>query len=327
MAACDGTAQTDRLLDDIEEVEEDIEDPRPDQRGGGVSRTGTGKEKHRQTVETHNDERAGLVTSQKKIQGTLSELVAHFPSGREIAPLLKGVSETANREGLEVRRFEAMAEIPRSDLFVAEVPVNIELYGDYHTVARFFDELSRLPRIVSVKDISIGDSETNGRDSMVTMTGQLVTYRMLTSEEILRFSADSKGGSSPIASRSGSTFSQRAKKSHELGDDHDSNASRDVLQSMNVETSVQPKSSVLQRYELNEYVLVGAGAVSERFALVRDPTGDEHVVEIGDYIGTNWAQVSAIDRDSIVLEEKLQRNDGDRLVIERRLNVSGAMDR
>lgn len=89
--------------------------------------------------------------------------------------------------------------------------------------------------------------------------------------------------------------------------------------------------SILQQYDLNEYVLIGAlsplSANPRPYGLVRDPAGDEHVVEIGDYIGKNWGQVSSINRDSIGVKEKFQLNDGDLLVTEKLLRLGGGMGR
>ena len=52
--------------------------------------------------------------------------------------------------------------------------------------------------------------------------------------------------------------------------------------------------SILQQYDLNEYELVGTllplSANPRPYGQVRDPTGDEHIVEIGDYIGKKPGQ-------------------------------------
>ena len=147
------------------------------------------------------DEKATLAAAQKSLQAELDELSKMLPHGTEIGAFLKGVSETGNRVGLEVRRFDVIDEIPLPEKFYAEVPVNIEVYGDYHTVARFFDELSRLPRIVYVQDISIGDPETVDEDTMVTVTGQAMTFRSLTADEVAP--ADKKKGGKKKGGRKG----------------------------------------------------------------------------------------------------------------------------
>ena len=90
-----------------------------------------------------------------------------------------------------------MDEVPLPDKFYAEVPVKVEVVGDYHTVARFFDELSRLPRIVHVQDMRIGDPKTVDEDTMVTVTGQIMTYRWLSWDESIPDLWDMCAGISP----------------------------------------------------------------------------------------------------------------------------------
>jgi len=38
--------------------------------------------------------------------------------------------------------------------FYAEIPVSIKVAGNYHNVGLFFDKVSRLSRIVNIKDIT-----------------------------------------------------------------------------------------------------------------------------------------------------------------------------
>ena len=38
----------------------------------------------------------------------------------------------------------------------AEIPVDVEVGGGYHTIALFFDSVSKLPRIVNINNIKMG---------------------------------------------------------------------------------------------------------------------------------------------------------------------------
>ena len=95
------------------------------------------------------------------------------------------------------------------------------------------------------------------------------------------------------------------------------------------ESKVHP---VLQRYDLNEYELIGVRwfrwartrKLMDRFATRPVMT---HIIEIGHYIGKNWGQVSSINRDSIGVKETFQMHDGDELIIEKFLKVGGGMGR
>jgi type IV pilus assembly protein PilP len=84
--------------------------------------------------------------------------------------------------------------------------------------------------------------------------------------------------------------------------------------------------TALQRYDLTEYQMVGAlTAVARPRGLVEDPTGAAYVVEVGDYIGKHWGQVSEISDGQIVVSEEFQSSDGDLLVTNKKLQLRGGV--
>jgi len=49
------------------------------------------------------------------------------------------------------------------------MPVDVEMNGGYHTLALFFDRISKLPRIINVSKIKMGGGKTErGRVSIQT---------------------------------------------------------------------------------------------------------------------------------------------------------------
>ena len=71
----------------------------------------------------------------------------------------------------------------------------------------------------------------------------------------------------------------------------------------------------LQRYELDEYRLVGIiWGVDRPRALVEDPDKVGHVMEIGTYIGKNWGKVTQITSTEVVVTEEYQTIDGELVV-------------
>ena len=85
----------------------------------------------------------------------------------------------------------------------------------------------------------------------------------------------------------------------------------------------------LQKYEVNQYMLTGIiWGIDRPRALVEDPQGDGHVVEIGTYVGTKWGKVETIEEGIVTITEELQTVDG-QLVVKKqelRLNVTGGGD-
>jgi type IV pilus assembly protein PilO len=65
--------------------------------------------------------------------------------------------------------------------------------GSYHEVAMFFDQLSRMSRIVYVQDVTMSDPDERGDKVYLTVTGKAVTFRFLTDEEKAAEAAKAKG--------------------------------------------------------------------------------------------------------------------------------------
>jgi type IV pilus assembly protein PilP len=71
----------------------------------------------------------------------------------------------------------------------------------------------------------------------------------------------------------------------------------------------------LQKYEIDQYRLVGIiWGVERPRALVEDPEGIGHVMEIGTYIGRNWGKVTQITAGEVVVTEEYQTLDGELVV-------------
>lgn len=71
----------------------------------------------------------------------------------------------------------------------------------------------------------------------------------------------------------------------------------------------------LQRYEIDQYTLVGIiWGVDRPRALVQDPEGVGHVMEVGTYIGKNWGKVTRITSAEVVITEEYQNLRGDLVV-------------
>ncbi|NOY28486.1 MAG: pilus assembly protein PilP [Oligoflexia bacterium] len=73
----------------------------------------------------------------------------------------------------------------------------------------------------------------------------------------------------------------------------------------------------LQRYEVDQYVLVGiVWGVDRPRALVQDPEGVGHVMEVGTYIGKSWGKVTEINDKAVIVTEEYQTIHGDLVVNE-----------
>ena len=119
----------------------------------------------------------------KKFQAKMKDAEAQFrlamkklPEKEEIPSLLSSISNSGQRVGLEFLLFEPKAEKRKE--FYAEIPVAMNIRGDYHNLAIFFDQVARLSRIVNIKNIQM--SRTKGKNSHNLSTKCMaVTYKFI----------------------------------------------------------------------------------------------------------------------------------------------------
>lgn len=71
----------------------------------------------------------------------------------------------------------------------------------------------------------------------------------------------------------------------------------------------------LQKYEIDQYRLVGiVWGINRARALVEDPEGVGHVMEMGTYVGRNWGKVTQISDNEVVVTEEYKTIDGELVV-------------
>lgn len=74
---------------------------------------------------------------------------------------------------------KAPAETPQEP-FYEEIPVGVSVMGTYQNILYFFDKVAKLPRIVNISDISIGDrKDVKGRGKLITSTCTIKTYMFI----------------------------------------------------------------------------------------------------------------------------------------------------
>ena len=89
----------------------------------------------------------------KETEEKFREALKFLPNNEEIPTLLTSISNLGAQSGLEFLLFQPQKEVPRN--FYAEIPVRLEVTGPYHNVATFFDQVSRLSRIVNIGDVTM----------------------------------------------------------------------------------------------------------------------------------------------------------------------------
>ncbi|MFT5728867.1 MAG: type IV pilus assembly protein PilO [Desulforhopalus sp.] len=112
-----------------------------------------------------------LAEAQKEFE----KMAMLLPKDKEIPRLLKDISSLGRNAGLDFFTFKPLAEIPKD--FYAELPVSINVRGPYHNMGFFFDQVSKLERIVSVTNIKMSSPKKEGGEMLLKSDCKLVTYR------------------------------------------------------------------------------------------------------------------------------------------------------
>ncbi|HVN72583.1 MAG TPA: type 4a pilus biogenesis protein PilO [Desulfomonilia bacterium] len=101
-----------------------------------------------------------------------------LPDKSEIPTLLENVSSLGTAAGLQFKLFKPMPEVAKN--FYAEIPVDIQVDGKYRDIVTFFDNVSKMPRIVNILDISIGTpKKSSSGGTMVSTSCTAVTYKFI----------------------------------------------------------------------------------------------------------------------------------------------------
>jgi type IV pilus assembly protein PilO len=115
-----------------------------------------------------------------------------LPDSKELPGLLTDVTSLGKDAGLEFKAFRPQDEIGRD--FYAEVPIEIEFSGDYHDIARFFDRVSKLPRIVNVSELNMEIAAQTVDSTLLKVHGEATTFRFIEQPEAAPAEAPAKRG-------------------------------------------------------------------------------------------------------------------------------------
>lgn len=118
-----------------------------------------------------------------------------LPESAETASFLQDLNRLAELSGLRIRLVEPRPEEPETHY--VRLPVNLELSGRYHQLARFFYNVSRLDRLISMENIHLHDPTVQGEDVVLGVDVLATTYRRPSPEQ----AAPAAGAAQPGANR------------------------------------------------------------------------------------------------------------------------------
>lgn len=106
-----------------------------------------------------------------ELDETFGALLEQLPKDTEVPGLLEDITEVAYGSGLSMKSISLQPE--KVSEFYVELPIRIDVIGDYHDFGSFVSGVASLPRIVTLHDYAIKPSD----GSQLNMVIEAKTYR------------------------------------------------------------------------------------------------------------------------------------------------------
>lgn len=97
----------------------------------------------------------------KRLEMQLESLKKILPESEEVADLYSKIQQEGTELGLNITEFKPGKHVGRE--FYEEWPISMSMTGNYHVLAKFYERLGKLYRIINVNDVTIksGTSRVN----------------------------------------------------------------------------------------------------------------------------------------------------------------------
>lgn len=115
------------------------------------------------------------------IDRSFGALLKQLPNKSEMEALLIEVNQAGLGRGLQFELFRPSSEQMKD--FYAELPILVKVNGSYHDFGAFASDIGKLPRIVTLNNLSIAPMKDSG---VLTMDATIKTFRYLDDEEIAK---------------------------------------------------------------------------------------------------------------------------------------------
>lgn len=124
----------------------------------------------------------------KRLNREFEEAARKLPEEKEIPSLIDNIYAAVTASGLESDTFAPKGEVKQQ--IYAEIPIEMKVFGSYYDIATFFDRISKLPRIVNIRDLNLQRDEIIGDKVVLDAAFTAVTFRLLPPSEVQQTTGD-----------------------------------------------------------------------------------------------------------------------------------------
>ncbi|GAC34026.1 type IV pilus inner membrane component PilO [Paraglaciecola polaris] len=94
-----------------------------------------------------------------RLENDFSSMLKSLPTSNETPGLLDDITFVGTSAGLTFKLLNWQKEVPKE--FYTELPIQIEVTGNYHAFGKFVSDIAALPRIVTVHDFEVSQELSN----------------------------------------------------------------------------------------------------------------------------------------------------------------------
>ncbi len=118
-----------------------------------------------------------VATLERELEIALKQL----PNRKQFEDLLQDITTAGKKVGVSIKSIERTREVEHD--FYAEVPFTLELEGNYHNIAMFFERVAKLPRIVNIGSMKVSTADRNNASGTeLRVEGMATTFRFLSED-------------------------------------------------------------------------------------------------------------------------------------------------
>lgn len=112
-----------------------------------------------------------------RLERDLALVVKQLPSKKHFEDLLRDISTAGKKVGVSIKSIERTNEVNHN--FYAEVPFKLEIEGEYHDIAKFFEQMAALHRIVNMGSMEVKIVSESDLGTTLKIKGKATTFRFI----------------------------------------------------------------------------------------------------------------------------------------------------
>jgi type IV pilus assembly protein PilO len=102
-------------------------------------------------------------------------VIIQLPVEKELASLLSGINDIGVNNGLEFQGIQWTARIEKEQYY--ELPLTMQLTGNYEQIGKFAASIAHLPRIVTLQNVALTVTEQGTNKNTLSLKVSASTYR------------------------------------------------------------------------------------------------------------------------------------------------------